>query len=729
MNELIYGQDDTKHIVAIEVEAREVNLFKNDGSVEQRPYTDWILTNAPLPTSEKLEGELPFRFITNVESRNKFFDLQRLITERRMQKYVVYNKEESAMIRGGFTLFKGLKVSDVSVLAFDIEATGLAHDETAEVLLISNTFRDGAGRVTKQLFDISNFDNCADMINAWCLWVQRMNPSVLCGHNIFGYDLPYLNYCSQYGLQLGRDGSAAYFEDYVRQKRKDGSQSYDFNDVRIFGRQVIDTMFLAYDYDFARKYKSYGLKQIVKQEGLERDGRTHWDFDDKHPRDIRHDETLWAHFRDYCRDDGDDALALYDLMIPSFFYWAQSVPMNLQQIVNTATGRQLNNFLIRSYLQLGHSVPMKSEKEAFEGAISFGNPGLYQHVLKVDVASLYPSIIRTYQIYDAAKDPKAHFLKMVEFFTEMRLKNKRLAKETGDRYYKDLEQSQKIAINSAYGLLGTPGLNFNSPKNASDVTRHGREILQTGIKWVEDRGYQLVNVDTDSFSYTKGSKVDKDEFNADIDDINTLYDDGISWEDDGSYKSVLVIKSKNYVLVDYDDHMTFKGSAFKDAKKEPALRELLNDMVHSMINMGKIDHDTLINIYHNYLREALAPADINRWAGKVTVTKSVLTGEGTRQVKQREALQGRQFSEGDKVYMYPAIVGYEKTFTKTGKPRMTPVKKLKLVEDYAGDADIDHLLKRVYSTACILENVVDKNVFVNYSLKRNRGKLEEVLNG
>ena len=42
-------------------------------------------------------------------------------------------------------------------------------------------------------------------------------------------------------------------------------------------------------------------------------------------------------------------------------------------------------------------------------------------------------------------------------------------------------QSQKIVINSAYGLLGAQGLNFNSPDNAALVTKGGREILQNGI--------------------------------------------------------------------------------------------------------------------------------------------------------------------------------------------------------------------------------------------------------
>jgi len=143
--------------------------------------------------------------------------------------------------------------------------------------------------------------------------------------------------------------------------------------------------------------------------------------------------------------------------------------------------------MVRGYLQQGHSIAKADEVEGFEGAISFGVPGLYKEVYKLDVAALYPSIIRQYKIYNKSKDPQQYFLKMVEYFTKERLKNKKLAKETNNQYYKDLEQSQKILINSKYGTLGAPGLNYNSPKHAAIVTKYGREILAKGVLFATGR--------------------------------------------------------------------------------------------------------------------------------------------------------------------------------------------------------------------------------------------------
>ena len=79
------------------------------------------------------------------------------------------------MLLEGYTYYKGMTIEDVSILSFDIEATGLnSNDPDAEVILISNTFRKD-GKITKKLFDIYNYDNQQDMLREWSVWVQKMN--------------------------------------------------------------------------------------------------------------------------------------------------------------------------------------------------------------------------------------------------------------------------------------------------------------------------------------------------------------------------------------------------------------------------------------------------------------------------------------------------------------------------------------------------------------------------
>lgn len=493
-NSLIFGKDLTERIVGLEVKASKIKLWKEakDGALteEERQNNYWILASQNHQNKfTKLKGDLHYKFIKTYDSYPKFRDALQFARSQQLDVYTVWDKNEAAMIYNGITLFKNTKINEVSCLSFDIETMGLVYNKDSKVLLISNTYRKN-GSIVRKLFVYDDYETPADMFDAWSDWVQEMNPAIILGHNIYGYDFPYLKHCAEMAgttLRLGRDNADITFDKKESQFRKDGSQSYSYFKARVYGRQVIDTMFLAIKYDVARKYVSYGLKQIIKQEELEVKDRQFYDAGTI--RDNYKDPVEWKKIKTYAEHDADDALALFDLMAPSYFYLTQSIPKSFESVNNSATGSQINAFLVRSYLQDGYSIPKKSDQIKYEGAISFGVPGNYVNILKVDVNSLYPSIMRQYKVYDKIKDPKGHFLKMVEYFTDERLNNKKRATETKDRYYKDLEQSQKIVANSCYGLLGAAGLNFNSAHNAAFVTEKGREILIKSIEWATGEDY------------------------------------------------------------------------------------------------------------------------------------------------------------------------------------------------------------------------------------------------
>ena len=241
--------------------------------------------------------------------------------------------------------------------------------------------------------------------------------------------------------------------------------------------------------------------------------------------------------------------------------------------------------MLRAYLQQKHSVPKGSPAIDYEGAISVGNPGIYKNVFKVDVASLYPSIMIQYEVYDKDKDPNAYFLELVKTLTAERLKNKKLAKETGDKYYTNLEQSQKILINSAYGFLGATGLNFNSPLKAAFITEMGREILGKSMEWAKTHDFKLVNADTDSISVAKADEsfYTKQERVELIKELNSVFPDRIRFEDDGYYTTLGVFGAKNYVLQSEDGQIKYKGSAIKATGKEKALQEFIKKVIDILL--------------------------------------------------------------------------------------------------------------------------------------------------
>lgn len=715
---IIFGKKCIQGLVSCEVSEGKLHTFtQENGAIKQSTYQNiyWILASEQLdPSFQALEGDLPFKFIKTYKHEGAYFGDRQRYKERDI--YSIHDQKESAMIFRGFTYFRGLKLEDVSVLSFDIETTGLHHDENSKVLLISNTFyKDGVK--TSKLFAYDDYPTNRMFLEAWAAWVREVDPSVMVGHNIFTYDLPYINYCAKRDglfLKLGRNNDFIRFEPYKSKFRKDQSQFIEYNRCHIFGREIVDTMFLAIKYDIGKKYENYRLKSIIATEGLEKADRQFYDASQIRFQYKNQEE--WVKIKAYCENDADDSLALYFLMVPSFFYLSQSVPKSFQSIVCSASGSQINSILVRAYLQEGHSLPKASDGVDYEGATSFGTPGVYKNVMKADVASLYPSIMLSYNIFDPLKDPQQVFTQMVRYFTEERLANKKKAKETGEQYFKDLEQSQKIIINSSYGMLGTNGLLFNSPSNAAKVTEHGRDILQTAMTWAESHKFLIPNGDTDSisFCYSDFRKVSADERATLLGEINALYPSGIRWEDDGYYEAMLVLKAKNYVMLTEDGKTKTKGSALKSSTREPAFKEFMNALVQELLLK---DSPNLLVVYERFVSEIMNIEDIKRFASKKTITKTTLTSERTNEKQIVRAIEDQEYSIGDKCYVY---------FDSNGH--------LKSVDNYSNDADKSRLLKKLHDCLKTFDSVVNLDSFKNYSLKKHQKDiqqrmLEEVLFG
>lgn len=499
--DLIYGKNRTDRIVSIENKDGQLHIFRQllNGSIEvtKKPSQFWIISDEHVSAKQTLlKGNQPFKYLATFPTQKERDDVGRILKKNEVDFYRIYNQKEQTLVFNGMTYFKGMKPKEVSVLSWDMETSTLRHETDSKILMISNTFRDHTGKLTRKLFSIDDFKHDEKaMIMAWIKWVRLMDPSIMLGHNIYGFDFEYLRFrCKVLGIKiaLGRDGSALEFAFYTSEFRKDGSQSIEYNNCTIFGREIVDTMFLSYQYDFARAFYSYGLKSIINQLGFEKKDRT---FVDASKIGRYYQELLttgksenWEKSKLYSEEDSDDSLTLFDIMVPAKFYFTQTVSKPFQMMVNSATGSQLNNVMVRSYLQMGHSIAKASDAMRYEGAISFGIPGIYKNGFKVDVSALYPSIMRQYGVYCEAKDPFKHFIQITEYFATERLKNKKLAKETGDQYYEDMQQSQKIAANSLYGFLGASGLNYNFPEGAAYITKMGREVLEKATMFSTSRG-------------------------------------------------------------------------------------------------------------------------------------------------------------------------------------------------------------------------------------------------
>lgn len=495
-DKLIFGKNNTSTIVSIEVHDGYVTVFTEDNKQVRSfnvPHKYWILADKNYGGKfNRLQGDNHYQYICEMDTREKWLNARSFKYKAGYDLYSIFDPKESFMVKNGYTYFKGMKAEDVSVLSFDIETNGFEKNSDSIIYTIANAYRKN-GQVERKLFSIDDYnDNMAEMLMAWQKYVLEKDPSVILGHNIYGFDLPFIKHCMdlcEVPFAIGRNGNEVTFNEKPSNFRKDGSQSYEFHNCHIYGRELIDTFFLSIKYDIGRKFDSYGLKPIIKQLGLEKENRVFidaskiselWEIPEERQR-----------IKDYNLDDVDDSLKLYDKFIPAFFYMTQNVPKSFQQMLISASGSQLNSMFVRGYLQDNKSIAKASESQTYQGGISIGIPGIYKNCEKLDLVSAYPSTILAYRLYDEKKDPDMLLLKFTEFFFEARVKYKKLGKT--DSYYKALDDLYKILLNSLYGFLGASGLNYNCPEIAAIITEKCRHYLETAINWATGKDFEYWN--------------------------------------------------------------------------------------------------------------------------------------------------------------------------------------------------------------------------------------------
>jgi DNA polymerase-2 len=149
------------------------------------------------------------------------------------------------------------------------------------------------------------------------------------------------------------------------------------------------------------------------------------------------------------------------------------------------------------------------------GYVLPSRPGLYENVLVLDFKSLYPSIIRTFRIdpmgLALADDDAIGGFDGARFHRERHILPGLIASLWADRdrakaeKNAPLSQATKILMNSFYGVLGTPGCRFFSPRLASSITRRGHEIITRSRDFIEkERGKSVIYGDTDSLFVLMG---------------------------------------------------------------------------------------------------------------------------------------------------------------------------------------------------------------------------------
>jgi len=403
----------------------------------------------------------------------------------------------------------------------------------------------------------------------------------------------------------GRFGQRATFRS---SRLKVAERWIDFPRCDLPGRAVIDTYLLALLNDIStRELNSYGLKEVAIHFGItdeESEERTY--IEGSRIADaFRQDR---ARFCAYLEDDLRETEGLGDLLLPTYFEQARTFPIPLQEATLRGTTVKIDLLFLEEYYHARQSCPQPPEIRPFDGGYTRSfNEGVFRHVLHFDVASLYPSLLLNIG-RNPADDALGVFIPLLRHLLEYRLKYKQLARtaptEEERSEAKARQATTKILINSFYGYLGFSGARFGDGDLAAEVTRRGRELMQSLIEEFGRHGCQLLEADTDGIYISSDRYFEKPEELLAL--VVPILPAGIDLEFDGRYDAMFCYKSKNYALFE-GGKVVLRGSALRSRGVEPFLKKLTNALIHFLLGATMESPGALIDGYRRGLLERSLP--------------------------------------------------------------------------------------------------------------------------
>jgi DNA polymerase elongation subunit (family B) len=597
---------------------------------------------------------------------------------------LLYNKGDAVtqyFLQSGKTLFKGMIFDELYRMQLDIETnydplkrhgggTGIGSDEVIIVSLCDN-------RGWEAVLHSKN-RNERELLEELVSIILKKDPDVIEGHNIFSFDLPYLQRrCEKYGIPfaIGRNGLQT--KTYPASIRF-AERSIDYTFYDIPGRHVIDTLFLVQSYDVSkRSMQSYGLKAVAKHFGFASPDRTYVEYKDISSLWENNHEKLLA----YALDDVRETRALSSLLSGSNFYLSQMLPYTYAMTARIGQAAKIEVLLVREYLRLKQSIPKPSTGQQHSGGYTeVFLKGILGPIVYADVESLYPSIMLSYDICPKSDELKV-FPGVLSDLRELRFKAKNRSldeKSHGNKTLADnfdaMQSSFKILINAMYGYLGFNGGIFNDFAEADKVTSTGQSIAKKMIFEFESRGSRVIEVDTDGILFIPPPDVVSEEDEKIlVSEVSSLMPAGIRIGFDGRYRKMISYMKKNYALLSYDNIMILKGSSLTSRSSEKFGRDFVRRGFETLLSedIGGL-HDLFTEYRNKILNHELDIADFSKTESlKSTVEQyleDVKSGKRSKSITYEVAIKsGLKVTKGDRLTYYISGTGMGSSSYDKGK--------------------------------------------------------------
>ncbi len=630
-------------------------------------------------TWQELEGPGALRYLVRAADGRALAAAVLEGASRRLRRRVGHLKElgalalapdEQYLIASGRTYFRGLGFDQLRRAQVDLETTGLdgAQDR---VFLIALRGPDGE----TELLEAEGETDAAEaaLLRRLVERVAALDPDVIENHNLHGFDLPFLAQRAQrleVPLALGRAGRPGLRPRPAARGVIVGEGARGPRRIRytVPGRELIDTLDAVLRHDFsARDLPGHGLKAVARHFGLAGEAREHV------PGSRVHEiyKTDPARVRRYASDDVREVAGLARLLGGAAFALARMAPRRYERLADAgpATG-VIDPMLVRAYVRAGAALPAH---EAGDGtphsgaALHLFATGVAHRVVKADVASLYPSLMREHRI-GPKRDRLGALLALVDRLVEQRLAAKAQAKQappgSPERHTLEaLSAAMKIVVNSAYGYLGAAGLTrFSDVHAANEVTRRGRALLALLCRELAQRGVTLLEADTDGVYFSVPESWTPEDERRTVAEVAALLPQKVRLEFDGRYAAMLSHEPKNYALQPYQGGpVLLRGVGFRSSRVEPFGEAFLRTAV------GRLLAGDLPGVREAYVEAVLSlrrrAVPTRELAARVRLTKRPQEYRAVREQRREahyEALiaAGRtHWEKGERLLVYRAADG------------------------------------------------------------------------
>ena len=665
LDDPVKGKYQEKHLYTPflfmkDLKSNKIQLYQNS-NIRNEAIKYHGIKIEKLRTDNNLRLESGFKYLVTstktIGSLINFFKQAGYDLYERKDLFLINQPVEQFLIQSGKRLFKGFEnYKDVHKLYFDLETTGL-NPRNSKIFLIG--IKDNRG--FQHVIEIEdNDDSEREGIELFFRCINELSPSVISGYNSENFDFPFIfERCNQLGINLNDCNFPTSLNNKkpIRRKKsflKMASETEQYEQTIMYGYNVTD---IGHAVRRAKAInsdiKSWGLKYITKFSGKNKPNRMYVDGDkiyktykenkrykiDLKTNDytlIKDDEYVSATestitgkeiVNQYLLDDLWETEQVDEMFNQSSFLLSSLIPCTFGRTSTMGTAVTWKILIIAYSYENKIAIPNHEKKRDFVGGlVRLFKLGYSENIAKFDFSGLYPSIMIEHNVFP--ENDIDHVMKRILiYFKNTRNKYKKLKnkyKKEGNEelsnYYDVRQLPLKILNNGFFGSLSsTEVFPWADIDLGERITCTARLYLRRMIKYFDDYGLTLIQLDTDGNRYSvpkdinnfeyvgKGINelVEKDILYKGIEALTAQFNDkymkgSMGLDIDEICKSAINMARKNYVDLTMDGKLKITGNTLKSDKLQTYLEIFINKGVKLLLNNKPKE---FINYYYEYLEK------------------------------------------------------------------------------------------------------------------------------